>query len=46
MNPEFSEAVFVYVTSLGDIVVEDIRSRSQAMTFSVGKERGLVTSMI
>jgi phosphoinositide-3-kinase regulatory subunit 4 len=46
MSNDMSEAIFVYVTSMGEIVVEDIRSRSPAIQFSVGKERGLVTSMI
>jgi hypothetical protein len=36
----------VYVTSFGDIVVEDTRSPKGGNHFSIGKERGLVTSMI
>ena len=41
-----SESVFVYVTSSGHIVVEDIRSQRSPANFSVGKERGLVSSMV
>jgi hypothetical protein len=46
LRNELNEAVFVYVTSSGHIVVEDIRSPKNASHFSVGKERGLVSTMV
>lgn len=46
LSSDLNELTFVYVTSMGDIVVEDIRSKNPAIKFQVGKERGLVSSMI
>ena len=40
-----SENSFIYVTHKGEIGVEDIRCKSSAMRFDIGRERGIVSTM-
>ena len=40
------ERCFIYVTSKGEIGVQDFRSKDPALRFSCGMERGTITTML
>ena len=46
LNNEHNDKCFIYVTLKGEIGVKDIRSKMPAITYNIGKERGLISSMI
>ena len=39
------EKLFIYATSKGEIGIEDLRSKSPAMKFNCGMERGGISSL-
>ena len=43
---EFNDKCFMYVTLKGEIGLKDIRSKTAALTLNIGKERGLISSLI
>ena len=43
---ELNENCFIYTTSNGLIGIKDIRSKSSALTYNIGKERGIISSLI
>lgn len=46
LNNEFNDKCFIYATLKGEVGVKDIRSKTPAITYNIGKERGLISSMI